>query len=72
MTAGAVLVLAAIAAVVSYVHIYHLAITHGQPMEAALLLPVSVDGTVAAASTAMLWAARSGMPTPWLAPMPGS
>ena len=67
MTAGAVLLVAAIAAVVSYAHIYHLAVTHGQPAVAALLLPLSVDGTVAAASSAMLWAARSGMPTPWLA-----
>jgi hypothetical protein len=31
------------------------------------LLPVSVDGTVAAASLSMLWAARAGLPTPWLA-----
>ena len=67
LTAAAVLLVAAIAAVVSFIHIEHLAVTHGQTQLAALLLPVSVDGTVAAASCSMLWAARSGLATPWLA-----
>lgn len=67
LTATAVLLVAAIAAVVSFVHIEHLAVTHGQTRLAALLLPVSVDGTVAAASLSMLWAARAGLGTPWLA-----
>lgn len=67
MTAAAVLLVAAIAAVVSFVHIEHLAITHGQTLLAALLLPVSIDGTVVAASMVMLRAARAGMRTPWLA-----
>jgi Protein of unknown function (DUF2637) len=67
MTAGAVLVVAAIAAVVSYVHIYHLTVTHGQPEPVAMLMPLSVDGTVATASSAMFWAARSGLSAPWLA-----
>lgn len=67
LTAAAVLLVAAIAAVVSFIHIEHLAVTHGQTRLAAWLLPVSVDGTVAAASLSMLWAARSGLPTPWLA-----
>jgi len=67
LTATAVLLVAAIAAVVSFVHIEHLAVTHGQTQLAAWLLPVSVDGTVAAASLSMLWAARTGMGTPWLA-----
>ena len=67
LTAAAVLLVAAIAAVVSFIHIEHLAITHGQTQLAAWLLPVSVDGTVGAASLSMLWAARSGLPTPWLA-----
>jgi len=58
---------AAIAAVVSFVHIEHLARTHGQTELAALLLPLSIDGTVAAASTVMLRAARAGLGTPWLA-----
>jgi hypothetical protein len=43
-TAAAVLVVASIAAVVSFVHIQRLAVTHGQTDLAAYLLPVSVDG----------------------------
>ena len=67
LTAGAVLLVAAIAAVVSFVHIEHLAVTHGQTELAAMLLPVSIDGTVAAASLVMLRTARAGLGTPWLA-----
>ena len=67
MAAAAVLLVAAIAAVISYVHIERLAVTHGQTALAAYLLPLSIDGTVAAASLAMLRAARSAMGTPRLA-----
>ena len=67
MTAAAVLLVAAIAAVISFIHIEHLALTHGQTALAAALLPVSIDGTVAAASLVMLRAARAGLGTPWLA-----
>ena len=67
LTAAAVLLVAAIAATVSYVHIEHLAVTHGQVELAAVLLPVSIDGTVAAASLVLLHAARAGLPSPWLA-----
>jgi len=67
LTAAAVLLVAAIAAVVSFVHIEHLAVTHGQTTLAAMLLPLSIDGTVAAASLVMLRAARAGLGTPWLA-----
>jgi hypothetical protein len=66
-TALAVLVVAAIAAVVSFVHIRELAATHGQTSLAANLLPFSIDGTVAASALAMLRAARLGHPTPHLA-----
>jgi hypothetical protein len=66
-TAAAVLLVAAIAAVVSFVHIEHLALAHGQTWLAAVLLPVSIDGTVAAASLVMLRAARDGLGTPSLA-----
>src|ERR1022692_919326 len=65
--AGTVLLVATIAAIVSFVHIEHLAVAHGQTRLAALLLPLSIDGTVAAASLVMLQAARSGVATPWLA-----
>ena len=67
MAAAAVLLVAAIAAVISYVHIAHLAVTHGQTALAACLLPLSIDGTVAAASLAMLRAARAGLGAPRLA-----
>ncbi|SRR5260370_1049418 len=66
-TTGAVLLVAVIAAVVSFVHIEHLAVTHGQTVLAAMLLPVSIDGTVVGASMVMLRAARAGIGTPWLA-----
>jgi Protein of unknown function (DUF2637) len=66
-TAAAVLLVAAIAATVSFVHIAHLALTHGQTFLAAVLLPLSIDGTVAAAALVMLRAARGGLGTPWLA-----
>ena len=67
MAAAAVLLVAAIAAVISYVHIERLAVTHGQSALAAYLLPLSIDGTVAAASLAMLRTARAGLSTPHLA-----
>jgi Protein of unknown function (DUF2637) len=68
LTAAAVLLVAAIAAVISYIHIEHLAVTvGGQTALAAMLLPLSIDGTVVASSMVMLRAARLGLGTPWLA-----
>jgi Protein of unknown function (DUF2637) len=67
LTTAAVLVVAAIAAVVSYIHIEHLAVVNGQTELAAMLLPLSIDGTVVASSMVMLRAARGGIATPWLA-----
>jgi phage/plasmid primase-like uncharacterized protein len=67
LTTAAVLLVAAIAAVVSYIHIEHLAVTHGQTAVAAMLLPLSIDGTVVASSMVMLRAARAGVAAPWLA-----
>jgi hypothetical protein len=67
MTVAAVLLVAGIAAVISFTHIRYLAATHGQAAVAALLLPLSIDGTVVAASMVMLRAARAAMGTPWLA-----
>lgn len=66
-TAAAVLAVAAIAAVISFIHIQHLAWTHGQTELAAVLLPLSIDGTVAAASLVLLRAARAGITAPRLA-----
>jgi hypothetical protein len=56
----AVAVVAAIAAVVSYTHLYDLGITHGQTGIAARLLPLSVDGLVVVASLVLLQSARNG------------
>jgi hypothetical protein len=67
LTGAAVLLVALIAAVVSFTHIEHLAVTHGQTFLAAVLLPVSIDGTVAASSLVMMRAARLDLDTPWLA-----
>jgi Protein of unknown function (DUF2637) len=67
LSAAAVLLVAAIAATVSFVHIESLAVRYGQPLLAAWLLPVSIDGTVAVASLTMLRAARLELSAPWLA-----
>ena len=63
----AVLLVAAIAATVSYMHVQLLAAQLGQPALAAWLLPLSVDGTVCAASAALLWSAREAIPAPRMA-----
>ncbi|MBB4934741.1 hypothetical protein F4561_005635 [Lipingzhangella halophila] len=59
-TIAAVLLLATIAAVVSYSHMYDLALRHGEPECRAALFPLSVDGTVVAASMTLLSDARQG------------
>lgn len=63
----AVLAVAAIAAVASFVHVERLALTHGQDQLAAALTPLSIDGTILAASMVMLFAARNARPIPLLA-----
>jgi Protein of unknown function (DUF2637) len=67
LAGAAVLLVAAIAATVSYLHIYTLALALGQPELAAFLMPLSVDGAVGAASVALLAAARSGCRSHWTA-----
>jgi hypothetical protein len=67
LTAGVVLAVAAFAAVVSYSHIFELGVHHGQDGTAARLLPLSVDGLIAAASLVMLHAARNKLDVPRLA-----
>jgi Protein of unknown function (DUF2637) len=57
LTALAVLLVAPIAAVISYQHVVALAIRYGQPAVAVYLLPVSIDGLVAVSSLVMLRAA---------------
>lgn len=67
LTAAAVLLVAGIAATVSYLHIVNLALRFGQEPLAAYLLPVSIDGLVAVSSLALLRSARAGVSAPWLA-----
>jgi hypothetical protein len=67
VTAAAVLLVAAIAAVVSYMHVATLALAYGQPPLAAYLLPLSIDGMVATSSLVLLRSARAGVSAPWLA-----
>jgi hypothetical protein len=67
LTAAAVLLVAAIAAVVSYMHVATLALEHGQRPLAAYLLPLSIDGLVATSSLVLLRSARAGVSAPWLA-----
>lgn len=67
LAAFVVLAVAAFAAVVSYSHIFELGRAHGQDGTAARLLPLSVDGLIAAASLVMLHAARRELDVPQLA-----
>ncbi len=67
LTAAVVLAVAGFAAVVSYSHVFDLGRAHGQSGTAARLLPLSVDGLIAAASLVMLHEARRQRPSPPLA-----
>ena len=60
-TVGAVLVVAAVAAVVSYAHMQAVAERAGESWR-AYLLPLSVDGLVVAGSMALLTRRRAGLP----------
>ena len=59
-TIGCVTLLALIAGTVSYLHMHALVALHGQPGWVAALTPLSVDGTIVAASTTLLADSRSG------------
>ena len=59
-TTGCVALLAVIAGTVSYLHMHQLVAGHGQPGWLAALTPLSVDGMIVAASTALLADSRSG------------
>jgi Protein of unknown function (DUF2637) len=59
LAAVVVLAVAAFAAVVSYLHVFDLSTHHGQSGTAARLLPLSVDGLIAAAS--LLSGGRQGV-----------
>ncbi|MEU3233422.1 DUF2637 domain-containing protein [Nocardiopsis alba] len=60
VTIAAVLMLAGIAAVVSYSHMYELALRHDEPPWRAALFPLSVDGMIVGASMTLLSDARHG------------
>ncbi|WP_253876838.1 DUF2637 domain-containing protein [Actinomadura rupiterrae] len=58
-TTASVVLLALIAAVVSYRHMHHLARLHGESECTAALIPLSVDGMIVASSMAILSANRT-------------
>ena len=66
-TAGAVLGVAAVAAVASYEHAYELVRMHGESGWTARLVPFTVDGLIYASSMVMLDSARRKTPVPALA-----
>jgi Protein of unknown function (DUF2637) len=59
-TTASVVLLAAIAAAVSYRHMHTLVLRHGEAAWTAALLPLSVDGMIAASSMALLADSRHG------------
>jgi hypothetical protein len=66
-TAAAVLVVACIAAYVSYWHAYAVVRAHGESGITARLEPATIDGLVYASSMVVLYAARHRVPVPSLA-----
>jgi hypothetical protein len=66
-TAGAVVGVAAIAAVASCEHAYDLVRAHGEAGWTARLVPLTVDGLIYASSMVMLDSARRAVPVPVLA-----
>jgi Protein of unknown function (DUF2637) len=74
-TTASVMVLAGIAAAVSYRHMHTLTLAHGESPWTAALTPVSVDGMIVASSMTLLAdsrAGRSGGLPPWLLLVVGS
>ena len=59
-TTASVLLLAGIAAVVSYSHMHALALQHGEGAWASALIPLSCDGMIIASSMALLSESRLG------------
>src|SRR5215469_8584237 len=66
-TAGAVLCVAAVAAVASYEHAYDLVRMHGESGWTARMVPLTVDGLIYASSMVMLDSVRRRTPVPGLA-----
>ena len=59
-TTASVIILAVIAAAVSYGHMHVLALRHGEGTWASALIPLSVDGMIVAASMSLLLDSRLG------------
>jgi hypothetical protein len=66
-TAGAVIGVGVVAAVVSYEHAYDLVRAHGEPGWTAHIIPLTVDGLIWSSSMVMLDSARRGVRVPSLA-----
>lgn len=66
-TAGVVVVVAGIAAYISYWHAYTVVREYGESGVTAMLEPATIDGLVYASSMVMLYAARHHLPVPRLA-----
>jgi len=66
LTALVVTAVAGFAAVISYGHIYGVALHNGQTELASVLLPLSVDGLILAASLVLLHEAQQARPAPLL------
>ena len=66
-TAAVVLVVAGVAAYVSYWHAYAVVRAHGESGITATLEPATIDGLVYASSMVILYAARHRLPVPNLA-----
>jgi hypothetical protein len=74
-TIGRVGMLALITGTVFYLHMHVLVVLHGQPGWVAALTPLSMDGMIVAASTALLPGLGSGSRggcTPWALLVAGS
>ncbi|WP_327587292.1 DUF2637 domain-containing protein [Nonomuraea sp. NBC_00507] len=59
-TLAGVLLVALVAAVVSFRHMHELCLRHGEDQLAAVLIPLAVDGTIVVASMSILLANRYG------------
>ncbi|GLY92297.1 DUF2637 domain-containing protein [Actinoallomurus iriomotensis] len=66
VTVISVVLLAVIAAVVSFGHMRELALRYGEARWSATLIPLSVDGMVVAASMSVLLASKMGRRGEWL------
>ncbi|WP_307827780.1 DUF2637 domain-containing protein [Planomonospora sp. ID82291] len=67
VTTAVVVLLAAVAAVVSYRHAFEVVTAYGEAGFTAYLVPLTIDGAIFASSMVMLDCARRGLPVPPLA-----